>query len=95
LATAARCALCNIYHLERVHHLLDQPAGYGLRREYLGIELTREEEIAYDRERRMSDRKWVETQLAEHREDVRKIVDTLRDTVAEALRAFEQARPKD
>lgn len=47
-----------IYHGERVTNLLDSPRGYGIRFEYLGIELTREEQIAYmdshlDLERRL------------------------------------------
>lgn len=37
----------DILHGERVCGLLDSPKGYGIRLEYLGIELTREEQISF------------------------------------------------
>ena len=37
----------NIYHGERVCSILDSPKGYGIRLEYLGIELTKEEQISF------------------------------------------------
>jgi len=36
-----------IYHLERVSSILDQPANYGIRLEYLDIELTKEEQLSF------------------------------------------------
>jgi hypothetical protein len=36
-----------IYHLERVASCLDTPSGYGLRLEFLSIEMTKEEQISY------------------------------------------------
>lgn len=39
--------LDEIFHLERLRHILDSPAGYGLRLEYLGREMTAEEQLAY------------------------------------------------
>jgi len=36
-----------IFHGERVCGILDSPKGYGVRLEYLGIELTREEQISF------------------------------------------------
>ena len=39
--------LLEIYHLERVAQLLDSPALYGVRLEFLGIEMTKEEQIAH------------------------------------------------
>jgi hypothetical protein len=36
-----------IFHLERIRHLLDSPQGYGLRLEYLRRSMTPEEEAAY------------------------------------------------
>lgn len=36
-----------IYHGERVCGILDSPKGYGVRLEYLGIELTKEEQISF------------------------------------------------
>jgi len=36
-----------IYHGEKVLGLLDSPRGYGVRLEYLGIELTKEEQISF------------------------------------------------
>jgi fido (protein-threonine AMPylation protein) len=38
---------CQIYHLERIRTILDQPTGYGVRLEFLRIELTPEEQFAY------------------------------------------------
>lgn len=36
-----------IYHLERISSLLDSPACYGIRLEYLDIEMTKDEQLAY------------------------------------------------
>lgn len=36
-----------IYHLERVAGILDTPANYGIRLEFLDIELTKEEQLSY------------------------------------------------
>tara|TARA_R110002096_G_scaffold143178_1_gene298831 strand:- start:240 stop:1340 length:1101 start_codon:yes stop_codon:yes gene_type:complete len=36
-----------IYHGERVTNILDSPKGYGIRLEYLDIELTKEEQISF------------------------------------------------
>ncbi len=36
-----------IYHSERVCGLLDAPSGYGIRLEYLGVELNKEEQISF------------------------------------------------
>lgn len=36
-----------IYHGERVCGILDSPKGYGVRLEYLGVELSREEQISF------------------------------------------------
>lgn len=36
-----------IFHLERITHILDTPKNYGLRLEYLDIELTKEEQISF------------------------------------------------
>lgn len=42
-----------LYHLERMRHILDIARGYGLRLEYLRIEMTKEEQIAFiDQQRR-------------------------------------------
>jgi fido (protein-threonine AMPylation protein) len=38
---------CQIFHFERIRTLLDQPAGYGIRLQYLRIPLTPEEQFAY------------------------------------------------
>ena len=48
-----RMALCSghidstIYHGERICGILDSPKGYGVRLEYLGIELTKEEQLSF------------------------------------------------
>lgn len=36
-----------VYHLERVSSILDQPANYGIRLEYLDIELSKEEQLSF------------------------------------------------
>jgi hypothetical protein len=36
-----------VFHLERVAACLDRPAGYGLRLEFLSIEMTMEEQVSY------------------------------------------------
>src|SRR5262249_17725433 len=36
-----------IFHLERITHVLDTPKNYGLRLEFLDIELTKEEQLSY------------------------------------------------
>lgn len=40
-------SLIEIYHLERLRHLLDQPKGCGLRLEYLRIPMTEEEQWSF------------------------------------------------
>jgi len=35
-----------IYHLERIAHILDTPVNYGVRQDFLGIEMTKEELLA-------------------------------------------------
>ena len=48
LADAAKCTRdCQIFHLERIRAVLDQPAGYGVRVEFLRISLSPEEQFAY------------------------------------------------
>jgi len=37
----------DIYHLERIASCLDSPNGYGLRLEFLQIEMTREEQVSF------------------------------------------------
>jgi hypothetical protein len=36
-----------IYHVERMRGILDDPRGYGIRLEYLGITMRREEQVAF------------------------------------------------
>lgn len=36
-----------IFHLERIAHILDNPINYGLRLEFLDIELTKEEQLSF------------------------------------------------
>lgn len=38
---------CLIYHLERIRVLLDSPSGYGIRLEYLDVEMNREEQLSF------------------------------------------------
>lgn len=51
LETLATPLECEIYHLERVASCLDTPRGYGLRLEFLSIDMTREEQISYFNDR--------------------------------------------
>lgn len=53
---------CQIFHLERIRALLDQPTGYGIRLEYLRIVLTLEEQLAYFAHSRDSMERLVERQ---------------------------------
>lgn len=46
IAEASRL-LCIIYHLERLRAVLDTPAGYGLRLEFLRIPMTLEEQVSF------------------------------------------------
>lgn len=39
--------IIEIFHLERVSHILDNAKNYGVRLEFLDIEMTREEQLAY------------------------------------------------
>jgi hypothetical protein len=36
-----------IFHLERIAHILDNPQNYGIRLEFLDIELTKEEQLSF------------------------------------------------
>jgi hypothetical protein len=36
-----------VYHLERVRAILDSPTGYGIRLEYLDVEMQREEQLSF------------------------------------------------
>ena len=42
---------CEVYHLERIASCLDTPKGYGLRLEFLSIQMTREEQVSYFNDR--------------------------------------------
>ncbi len=42
---------CEIYHLERLRAILDNPIGYGVRLEYLRITMSEEEQISYFKNR--------------------------------------------
>ncbi len=41
----------DIYHLERIASSLDAPRGYGLRLEFLSIEMTKEEQVSFFNDR--------------------------------------------
>lgn len=47
LKNIAKPYTAEIYHLERVASLLDIPKNYGIRLEFLDIELTKEEQVSY------------------------------------------------
>jgi len=46
LSNSVECDV-EIYHLERVSSILDQPVNYGIRLEYLDITLTKEEQLSF------------------------------------------------
>jgi hypothetical protein len=37
----------DLFHLERVTHILDRPESYGVRLEFLNIEMSKEEQLAF------------------------------------------------
>lgn len=39
--------LCEIYHLERISTILNSPENFGIRLDFLDIEMTREEQVSY------------------------------------------------
>lgn len=86
LATAAGCTLCSIYHLERVHALLDSARGFGPRSQYLGIKMTTAERTSYDEAVRLEDqeafKKMLETAKAEI---VAKVVSEMETRIARAV----------
>ena len=47
LKTSGKPKSIEIYHLERIAGLLDTPENYGIRLEFLDIELTKEEQLSY------------------------------------------------
>lgn len=47
LKEEASPAKLDLFHLERIASLLDSPACYGVRLEYLDIEMTKEEQLAF------------------------------------------------
>jgi hypothetical protein len=64
-----------IYHLERIVNLLNTPANYGVRLDFLDIELTKEEQLAF---------------FAERDKNISKIGDTLEQLNAD-YRSFKEA----
>jgi hypothetical protein len=47
LAVEKAGAAAVVYHLERLRVALDAPSGFGARLRYLGIEMTREEQVSF------------------------------------------------
>jgi len=47
LKTLGKPHIIEVFHLERVSHILDNPKNYGVRLEFLDIEMTKEEQLAY------------------------------------------------
>ena len=47
LKTIAKPHSIEIFHLERIAHILNTPKNYGVRLEFLDIELTKEEQLSY------------------------------------------------
>lgn len=51
LAKLASPINLDTYHLERIASCLDSPSGYGLRLEFVSIEMTKEEQVSFFNER--------------------------------------------
>lgn len=51
LEDSASSVAVDIYHLERIACCLDAPSGYGLRLEFLSIEMTKEEQVSFFNDR--------------------------------------------
>jgi ribosomal protein S27E len=51
LEDSAQPIVADIYHLERIASCLDTPKGYGLRLEFLSIEMTKEEQVSFFNDR--------------------------------------------
>jgi ribosomal protein L32 len=51
LEDSADSIVADIYHLERIASCLDTPRGYGLRLEFLSIEMTKEEQVSFFNDR--------------------------------------------
>ncbi len=47
LKTLGKPHKIDVFHLERIAHILDNPKNYGVRLEFIDIEMTREEQLAY------------------------------------------------
>jgi hypothetical protein len=47
LVKEAGCAKVDLFHLERIASILDSPQCYGIRLEFLDIEMTKEEQVAF------------------------------------------------
>lgn len=47
LKTIGKPHTIEVFHLERIAHILDNAKNYGVRLEFLDIEMTREEQLAY------------------------------------------------
>jgi hypothetical protein len=58
LATAARVGPLEIYHLERIASILDSPKSYGVRLDFLDIEMTREEQVSFFAELQQSNEEY-------------------------------------
>ncbi|WP_136661339.1 Fic family protein [Nitratireductor sp. XY-223] len=73
---ASKGKLCILYHRERIRALLDSPAGYGVRLEFLRLPMTEAEQLAYFD----SSRNKLEYALERHSREIRNLarkIDTL------------------
>jgi fido (protein-threonine AMPylation protein) len=77
---SAKFSSSEIYHGERVCGALDSPKGYGIRLEYLGVELTKAEQISFLNSY---------LDLKENFEDIKIALDTIRRTTVKMAGAFE------
>jgi hypothetical protein len=63
-----------IYHLERIVLVLDRPENYGVRQDFLGIDMTSEEMVAFFASITASINEWREFRSGEWREEVRQLI---------------------
>jgi fido (protein-threonine AMPylation protein) len=87
-----------VYHVERIRLLLDSPSGYGLRLEYLDIDMSREEQLSFFSQWNRSFSKLLQDHASLIVEELSKRIDSLKGPqdrlelrlgeIAEATRAI-------
>lgn len=63
-----------IYHLERIALILDRPENYGVRQDFLGIDMTSEEQVAFFAFLAASINEWREFRNGKWKEEVMQLI---------------------